>query len=158
MERGRNRWCGKQYDTDPLFPFQQREAALFAIRLAGVSPSAGSESCGSSTGASQTCHCPLLEGPTAPLAVQVLGTKLGHASIRPACRINLHLQSVETGVYRLSSQVHIHECAFHVSITLQSPYFFPSRFLLSYGNPSFPQNIFSPMRGSWGWRMVFSEV
>lgn len=87
-----------------------------------------------------------------------IGTELGRASVRPACKINLHLQSVEMGFYRLFYQVHIHECAFHVSITPQPPYFFPSRFLLSYGNPSFPPTIFSPMPGSWGWSRVFSAV
>lgn len=86
------------------------------------------------------------------------GTKLGHASVCPACKINLRLQSAEMGVYRLSYKAHIHECAFHVSITLQSPRFFPSCLLLSYGNPSLPPNIFSPMPGSWGWSRVFSEV
>lgn len=79
-------------------------------------------------------------------------TKLGHASICPA------LAKCGKSVYRLFYQVHIHECAFHVSIMLQSSYFFPSQFLLSYGNLLLSPNIFSLMPGSWGWSRVFSEV
>lgn len=66
--------------------------------------------------------------------------------------------NVQMGVSGLSCPVHIHECAFHVSVMLQSPCFFSSQLLLSYGNSPLPPNIFSRMPGSRGWSRVLSEV
>lgn len=78
-------------------------------------------------------------------------------SICSACKINLHLQmwNLHLSVSGLSYPAHIHECAFHVSVMQQSPYFFSSQFFLSYGNSPLPPNIFSCMPGSWGWSRVF---
>lgn len=86
------------------------------------------------------------------------GTELGHASIPPACKITLHLQSVEMGVIGSPTKsifmTLLFMLASHYSLPISSQ-------LDSFFHMEIPSSLqidFHPCQVPGRWSRVFSEV